>query len=245
MGEHSTFAVFAAGLLTFLSPCVLPLIPAYLSFVSGVSMAEIRQKDSQTPTQLRVFLNALLFVAGFSVVFVGLGASATFLGNFLLGQLGLLKKVGGILVIVFGLHTLGVFRIPFLHREKRYQHGTRPLGLLGGFLVGMAFAFGWTPCIGPILATVLVYASTKETVAHGTWLLAVYSAGLGIPFLLAALGMERFLSVSTFLKRHFRTIEILSGLLLIAVGLLILTDELTRITQYSVRFFGGFSSPDH
>lgn len=243
MENLSLFAVFVAGLLSFLSPCVLPLIPAYVSFVSGVSLAEMRKKESDTGVFGRVFLNSVLFVAGFSFVFIALGASATFLGSFLLSHLSVLRKVAGILVIVFGLHTLGVFRIRFLEREKRYHHREKPLGSVGSFLVGMAFALGWTPCIGPILATVLFYASTKETVARGTLLLAVYSAGLGIPFLLAALGTERFLSVSNLLKKHFRAIEIVSGLLLIGVGFLILTDELTRLANGFVQLLGGVGAP--
>ena len=243
MENLSLFAVFAAGLLSFLSPCILPLIPAYLSFISGVSLAEMRKKESGEKVFGRVFFNAVIFVLGFSFVFIVLGASASFLGNFFLSHLVILKKVAGILVILFGLHILGVFRFRFLDHEKRHHHSRKPLGKFGSFLVGVAFALGWTPCIGPILATVLFYAGTKETVAHGTLLLAVYSAGLGIPFLLAALGMERFLNVSTVLKKHFRSIEILSGLLLIGVGILILTDELTRIAMYFTKVFGGLSAP--
>jgi len=242
MENVSTLAVFAAGLLSFLSPCILPLIPAYLSFVSGVSLAEMRRSGEGRTIAARVLLNALLFVAGFSFVFVGLGASATFLGKFLIARIGILKIVGGVLVILFGLHTLHVFRIPFLDQEKRVHQRTKPLGYLGSFVVGVAFALGWTPCIGPILAAVLFYAGTTETVGRGTFLLAVYSAGLGIPFLLAALGMERFLHVSTVLKRHFRLVEVVSGLLLIGVGVLILTDEMTRITQFAIQIVGGLST---
>jgi cytochrome c-type biogenesis protein len=243
MENVSVFAAFFAGLVSFLSPCILPLIPAYLSFVSGVSLDEMREKEGPSGVTRGVLLNALLFVTGFSFVFVSLGATATFLGQFFIGKIGFLKIAGGVLVILFGLHTLHIFRIGFLDQEKRVHHRTKPLGLLGSFLVGVAFALGWTPCIGPILAGVLMVAGTKDTMAHGIFLLAVYSAGLGIPFLLAAVGMERFLSVSTVLKKKFRAVEITSGLLLIGVGLLILTDEMTLITQWAVRIFGGWVPP--
>ena len=250
MEQVSWLAAFAAGLLSFLSPCVLPLIPAYLSFISEVSLSEIRKREGGRGALWRVFLNALVFVFGFSVVFICLGASATFLGKFLTTQLGTLKKVAGVLVVLLGLHALGVFRIRFLDRERRVHPRRKAFGLVGSFFVGVAFAVGWTPCIGPILATVLFYAGTRENVARGVALLAAYSAGLGIPFLLAALGMEKFLSVSTLVKRHFRAVEILSGALLVGVGFLILTDELTRLTQLFawlvqvfVKAFGGLAPP--
>ena len=239
MDNVSLVAAFTAGLLSFLSPCILPLIPAYLSFISGVSLNEMRKEESDARSSAKVLSNALLFVLGFSFVFVALGASATFFGKFLLTELGILRRIAGILVILFGIHMLGVFRIGFLDQEKRYHQRTKSLGLFGSFLVGVAFALGWTPCIGPILATILFLASTKETVAQGIWLLGIYSAGLGIPFLLAALAVDRFFQVSSTFKRHFRAIEITSGLLLIAVGILILTDDLTRITTYLLKFAGG------
>ncbi|MEW6443307.1 MAG: cytochrome c biogenesis protein CcdA [bacterium] len=244
MVQISTFASFTAGLLSFLSPCILPLIPAYLSFISGVSLSEMREDGRGTRSTGRVLLNALFFVLGFSLVFVSLGASATVLGKVLVSQMGLLRKAAGLLVIVFGLHTLGVFRIRFLDREKRYHQQRKPVGILGSFTVGLAFAFGWTPCIGPILAAILFYAGTRETIGQGIWLLSIYSAGLGIPFLLSAVGVERFLSVSRVFKSHFRAIEIVSAVLLIAVGVLILTDDLTRITAYLLRVTGGLPSPN-
>ena len=239
MEDISLYAAFTAGLLSFLSPCILPLIPAYLSFVSGVSLSEMRKEESDPKSAGKVLSNALLFVLGFSFVFVALGASATFLGKFLIAELGMLRKIAGVLVILLGLLVLGVFRIGFLDQEKRYHQRTKSFGLFGSFLVGMAFAFGWTPCIGPILAAILFVASTKETVSQGIGLLGVYSAGLGIPFLLAALAVERFLRVSSWIKRHFQAIKLTSGLLLIAVGALMLTDDLTRITEFLMRLTGG------
>jgi len=238
MENTSLLAAFTAGLLSFLSPCILPLIPAYLSFISGVSLNEMRKEEAGADSSVKVFSNALFFVIGFSFVFVALGASATFLGKFLIAELGVLRRVAGVLVILLGLLVLGVFRVGFLDQEKRYHRERKSFGLFGSFLVGMAFAFGWTPCIGPILAAILFVASTKETVFQGIGLLGVYSAGLGIPFLLAALAVDRFLRVSSWIKKHFQAIKITSGLLLIAVGILMLTDDLTRITQALMKLLG-------
>ena len=243
MQNTSLLAAFTAGLLSFLSPCILPLIPAYLSFISGVSLNEMRREESDAKFSLKVLPNALFFVIGFSFVFVALGASATFVGKLLVAELGILRRVAGVLVILLGLLVLGVFRIGFLDQEKRYHHRTKSFGLFGSFLIGMAFAFGWTPCIGPILAAILFLASTKETVAQGIGLLGVYSAGLGIPFLLAALAVDRFLRVSSRIKRHFEAIKIVSGLLLIAVGILMLTNDLTRITEFLMKLTGGLRAP--
>jgi len=243
MENTSLLAAFTAGLLSFLSPCILPLIPAYLSFISGVSLSEMREEESEKKSSAKVFTNALFFVIGFSFVFVALGASATFLGKFLIAELGILRRVAGVLVILLGLLVLGVFRIGFLDQEKRYHQKRKSFGLLGSFLVGMAFAFGWTPCIGPILAAILFVASTKETVAQGIGLLGVYSAGLGIPFLLAALAVDRFLRVSSWIKRHFQAIKVTSGLLLIAVGILMLTDDLTRITESLMKLMSAVGGP--
>lgn len=239
MDNISTAASFAAGLLSFASPCILPLIPAYLSFISGVSVLEMRRGPGGESPPGRVFLNALFFVLGFSCVFVLLGASATAVGKALISQISLLKKAAGLLIVFFGLHMLGVFRIRLLDREKRYHQKEKPIGLLGSFGVGVAFALGWTPCIGPILAAVLFYASTRETVGQGIWLLTVYSAGLGIPFLLAAIGIDRFVRFSQTFRRHFRAVEVFSGLLLIALGILILTDDISRITLILLKIFGG------
>jgi cytochrome c-type biogenesis protein len=239
MENTSLLAAFTAGLLSFLSPCILPLIPAYLSFVSGVSLSEMRKEETDAKSSAKVLSNALFFVFGFSFVFVALGASATFLGKFLIAEIGILRKVAGVLVILLGLLVMGVFRIGFLDQERRYHQKTKSFGLFGSFLVGMAFAFGWTPCIGPILAAILFVASTKETLVQGIGLLGVYSAGLGIPFLLAALAVDRFLRVSSWIKKHFQAIRIVSGLLLIGVGILMLTDDLTRITQFLMKLTAG------
>lgn len=242
MGEVTLFAAFFAGIISFISPCVLPLIPGYLSFISGVSVEEMRDKEEKARVLKRVSLNSIFFILGFSVVFVALGASATFLGKFLLSKLSVLYKIAGVIIVIFGLHLLGVFRISFLHYEKRFHARSKPLGFLGAFLVGLAFAFGWTPCIGPILAGILVLASNQETVGKGVALLSFYSLGLGIPFFLTGIGFNRFLGVSGFIKRHFRIIETISGVFLILVGLLIFFNSISFIAEFVLRFFPWLST---
>ena len=226
-------AAFAAGFLSFISPCVLPLIPGYISFVSGASLDEMRGSvNAPRATQTHVLVTSLAFVLGFSLVFVALGASATALGKFLVGKLPLLGKIAGAIIIIFGLHTMGVFRLAFLETEKRAHSERKPAGMLGAMLVGIAFAFGWTPCIGPILAGILVVAGSRDRVSEGVLLLAVYSLGLGIPFLLTALALNRFFSVTAKIRRHYHAIELVSGGLLVAIGVLIFTGQLTVIVRY-------------
>jgi cytochrome c-type biogenesis protein len=232
----SLLTAFAAGLLSVLSPCVLPLLPAYLSLVSGLSMEEMRSDASANAVRRRVMSAAFAFVCGFSVV---LGASATLLGrvlrSFRIEVFGLdigISQIAGVLIIVMGLHLTGVIQIPLLYREKRFEGPKGPTSLIGAGLVGAAFAFGWTPCVGPILGGILTLAGARETVLEGMGLLTVYSAGLAVPFLLAAFSVERFLSALRRIKNHYRTIELVSGALLIGVGLLVVTDQLTRINAY-------------
>jgi cytochrome c-type biogenesis protein len=231
MSENVTLiAAFAAGFLSFISPCVLPLIPGYISFVSGASLDEMRAGDAAA--RRHVLLTSLSFVVGFSMVFVALGASASAIGRFLLGNIPLLGKIAGALIILFGLHTMGVFRLGFLDTERRAHAKRKPAGPLGAVLVGIAFAFGWTPCIGPILAGILAIAASRETVAEGVLLLAVYSLGLGVPFLLTSVAINRFFSVTARIRRHYHAIELVSGGLLVAIGVLIFTGQLTIIARY-------------
>ena len=232
MTENVTLlAAFVAGFLSFISPCVLPLIPGYISFVSGASLDEMR--GAAGPAARRhVLITSLAFVLGFSLVFIALGASASAIGKFLLNNVPLLGKIAGALIIVFGLHTMGVFRLRFLETEKRAQTQRKPAGPLGAVLVGIAFAFGWTPCIGPILAGILVVAGSRETVGEGVLLLGVYSLGLGVPFLLTSLAINRFFSVTARIRKHYRAIELVSGGLLVGIGVLIFTGQLTVIVRY-------------
>ncbi|MBO9539057.1 cytochrome c biogenesis protein CcdA [bacterium] len=240
MNQIPFYTAFGAGLISFVSPCVLPLVPGYLSFLSGVSLDQLQETEAQAGIRGRVLANSLAFVFGFSLVFVLLGASATFVGKLLLEQLPLLSKLAGALIVLFGLHTMGVLRFGWLYREKRVQIQRKPVGLLGSALVGVAFAFGWTPCIGPILAGILTYASTQETMGQGIGLLALYSLGLGVPFVLAGLGFERFLAIADRFKRKMRAIELASGLLLVVIGLMIATNGLTWLSG-RLGFLGQFA----
>lgn len=233
MSEQVTlFAAFVAGFLSFVSPCVLPLIPGYLSFVSGVSMEEMQGDKARGAARRQVLRASVAFVVGFSLVFIALGASASAVGDFLLSRLPLLGKIAGAVIIVFGLHTMGVFRLRMLEFETRVQTARKPAGLFGALLVGVAFAFGWTPCLGPILTAILAVAGSRESVAEGVRLLGAYSLGLGIPFLLTALALDRFFAATARVRRHYHAIEVASGALLIVIGVLIFTNQFTIIARY-------------
>ena len=229
--DVSLIAAFVAGFLSFVSPCVLPLIPGYISFVSGVSVEEMRADAAPATSRLQVFVTSLAFVLGFSLVFIALGASATAIGKFLFAKLPLLSKIAGGILIIFGLHTMGVFRLAFLETEKRVHAQRKPAGPLGAILVGIAFAFGWTPCIGPILGGILAIAGSRNSVNEGVTLLAVYSLGLGIPFLLTSLAINQFFGAAKRIRRHYHAIELTSGALLVVIGVLILTGQLTLIVR--------------
>ncbi len=225
-------AAFAAGFLSFISPCVLPLIPGYVSFVSGVSLEDMRGDAAVSSARRHVLVTSLFFVLGFSLVFIALGATASVVGRFLLEKQPILAKIAGVLLVIFGLHTMGVFRIAFLESEKRMQANRKPAGALGAVLVGIAFAFGWSPCIGPILGGILALAAAKDTVWEGTQLLAVYSVGLGIPFLLTSIAINQFFAVTKRIRKHYHAIEMVSGGLLVAIGVLIFTNQFTIIVRY-------------
>ena len=240
--EVSLLAAFLAGVLSFISPCVLPLIPGYLSFVSGVTLDEMRGTAAvtQTGTKRRAVIMSLAFVMGFSIVFISLGASATAVGALLMDHLALLGKIAGVIIILFGLHMMGVLRIGWLYNEKRVQTNKKPAGFFGAVLVGIAFAFGWTPCIGPILSAILFVAAAQETVGEGVQLLAVYSAGLGVPFIATSLAINQFLAASARIRKHYHTIEVVSGVLMIIVGVLIFTNKFTIIAQFLTPYFPTF-----
>ncbi|MEW6739588.1 MAG: cytochrome c biogenesis CcdA family protein [Nitrospirota bacterium] len=217
---------FFAGFLSFLSPCVLPLVPAYVSFITGLSLDELRH----SPRISRTMGSTIAFVFGFSTIFVSLGASSSLLGNLLLEYQDYLRIGGGIMTIVFGLFIAGFIKLDFLMREKRFHVSKGPVGYLGSFLIGMSFAAGWTPCIGPILGTILIYAGTKASASYGLKLLSVYSLGLAIPFILATLAMNAFFTYTKKLHKFMKAIMILSGLILIIFGIMLLTNSMGRLS---------------
>lgn len=246
MGENVTLlAAFGAGLLSFISPCVLPLVPGYLSYISGLSLDEMRGTAvaagsgglgvavaASPAVRRQIVLSSLAFILGFSLVFVSLGAAASALGQFLLERQEIFGRIAGAVVIIFGLHTMGVLRIEWLYQEKRVHTSRKPAGYLGATLIGIAFAFGWTPCIGPILSAILALAGTQETVGEGVRLLSVYSLGLGVPFLATALAINRFFAAMARIRKHYHKIELVSGALLVIIGLLIFTNKFTIIAQW-------------
>ena len=217
---------FLAGLLSFLSPCVLPLVPSYVGFLTGMTLPEM------TGRRRIALTHALLFVAGFSLIFVLLGASATALGGALKYYQAWIARAGGVLVIVFGLLCLGVVKVGFLEQERRLQLQHKPVGYLGSVLVGMAFGAGWTPCIGPVLGAILSLAATSASVPRGMLLLGVYSAGLAVPFLLAAVAVESFLEWFQRFRRYLPWVMRVSGVLLIFVGILMATGQFTRLAGW-------------
>jgi len=227
---------FTAGVLSFLSPCVLPLVPSYLTFVTGMSLEDMQEGTDRH----LIMLHAALFVAGFSSIFIVLGATASFLGVFMATYDIWLARIGGIVIIVFGLHLAGVMRLTPLLREKRFHIGNKPAGHVGTLLVGVAFGAGWTPCIGPQLGAILTYAATQETMWAGVGLLAVYSLGLAVPFLLAAFALDRFLAGFTRFRKWIGVVEKASGVLLIFLGLLLLTGQFTVLAAWLNRYTPAF-----
>ena len=223
-------AAFVAGVLSFLSPCVLPLVPGYVSLISGSSVETLQRHEPRVLRQ--VMRSSLMFIAGFALVFILLGAVATGIGQLTRQYYPLLTRVAGALIIVFGLHLTGIIKIKALYADRRLHQVKGGKSAWGAFVVGFAFAFGWTPCIGPILATILAFAAAEDTVLKGTALLAIYSLGLAVPFLLTSLGIDRFLAFYGRFRRHLHTVEVASGVLLIAIGLLVLTRHLTVLSGY-------------
>jgi cytochrome c-type biogenesis protein len=228
--EISALIAFVAGILSFVSPCVLPLVPSYLTYITGASFKELT--DGKMKVRWATISHSLLFIMGFSVVFILMGASASYLGQVLARYQYWIMKAGGVLIILLGIHFTGLINFRFLQMEKRFEVGNKPIGYVGSFIVGIVFAAGWTPCIGPILSAILIYASTSQKFTTGVLLLTVYSMGLAVPFFLASLAFNSFLTAFQKIRRYMRVITIVSGFFLIGIGILFLTDTFREITNY-------------
>ena len=234
LGNFPILVSLLAGILTFISPCILPLIPVYITLVTGLSVEELDNKKNL----LSVFLSSLCFVLGFTTVFVFLGLSVTFIGQFFLNNMNLLRIVGGIIIIIFALHLIGIFKIKILYKQFSWiDKIKRTSNYFTIYLIGCAFAFSWTPCVDPILASILIMAATQGTVAKGTMLLLIYSLGLAIPFILTALFINRFFYIFNTLKKYYRIIEFISGTILIIIGILIISGGFNKITIFVTKLF--------
>ncbi len=236
--EISYLGALIGGLLSFLSPCVLPLVPPYLCYLGGTSLEELTA-DGAIDRNLtrRVVITAIVFVLGFTTVFVTLGATASAMGGFITDHAGVLSKIAGAIIVVFGLHFIGLFKIGLLYREARFHIDKRPAGLIGAYLIGLAFAFGWTPCVGPVLAAILTLAADQQSVASGAMLLGVYSLGLGVPFIAAAFAARPFLGFMRRFRAHMRKVEIAMGVLLIVTGVMIFTGSFTDLGYWLLEAF--------
>jgi cytochrome c-type biogenesis protein len=243
--QTSLLAAFLAGFLSFVSPCVLPLVPSYLMYITGLSLNQLTDAAERRLERTTIVLNALLFIVGFSLVFIAFGASASLIGQLLTEHQQLIRKVGGILVIVFGLYTMGILKLGFLMTEKRIHLKSRPAGYAGSLLIGATFAAGWTPCVGPVLGAMLMYASTTDRLADGVTLLAFYSIGLGLPLFASAIGMERFLSSFKRVHSYMGVMSRISGVFLVVFGLAIYSDSLTLMTSFLERYgIGSYLGTD-
>lgn len=232
MENVSLLMAFGGGILSFFSPCVLPVIPSYVSYITGISFEDLTGEHDRKRIRITTLKNSLFFIAGFSLIFVLLGASSSFLGSILSDYQDAIRKIGGILIVVMGLYIAGVLKIGFLSQERRLHLQNKPAGLLGSFLVGTAFAAGWTPCIGPVLGSILLYASTANSVTSGIELLTSYAIGLGLPFLITSLAINTALSYFKTINRYMRVVSVVSGLFLVVVGILLFTGTFNVLSQY-------------
>ncbi|HWP85437.1 MAG TPA: cytochrome c biogenesis protein CcdA [Terriglobia bacterium] len=231
MGGVTLIGAFTAGLVSFLSPCVLPLVPGYISMISGATVQDLKE-NAEAGLLRKVLLHSILFILGFSIVFISLGASASWIGQWLLPRMRVLYQIAGVVIIVFGLHMTGLLKIGLLYRDKRFHSAGKTATPGGAFLIGLAFAFGWTPCIGPILAAILTLAANQATIYAGVTLLAIYSAGLAVPFLLTSLGINHFLRFYQRFRSHLHQVEVFGGVILIILGAMIMTNQFTRLAGY-------------
>ncbi|MER0237314.1 cytochrome c biogenesis protein CcdA [Fulvimarina sp. MAC8] len=235
-------AAFLAGLLSFVSPCVLPLVPPYLAYLAGISFDQVREQGADPAVARRIIFSSLAFVIGFTTVFVALGATASVIGQAIAEWFDTLSIIAGVLIIIMGLHFLGVFRLSLLYREARFTVGTKPAGPFGAYVMGLAFAFGWTPCVGPVLAAILFIAGSQDTAMRGAGLLATYSLGIGIPFMLAAIFATRFLDWASRFRKHMATVEKVMGGALVFTGILFATGQMATISYWLLETFPVFAT---
>lgn len=233
----SIIAAFIAGLLSFLSPCVLPLIPSYISYITGITFGELTQEVLPKRIRLLTAAHSLLFILGFTMIFVLLGLSLTFAGGLISQHRQIISKIGGIIIVIFGLNITGVIKLGFLQNEKKVEIKSKPVGYFGSFLIGSTFAFGWTPCVGPLLASILLLSSTEKDIVKGASLLFSYSLGLALPFFVTSLLINNFLSYFKAVKKYLRVMSVITGVFLIAVGIMIFTNSFGALAGYFEKLF--------
>ena len=232
----SLMAAFVAGLLSFISPCVLPLVPSYLMYITGLSLDQLFDAVERRRLRKTIVVNSLMFITGFSLVFIAFGASASLIGQFLTDHQQLIRKSGGVFIILFGLYVMGILNLGFLMTERRIHLRSRPAGYAGSLLIGATFAAGWTPCVGPVLGAILLYASTTETLMDGIILLVFYSVGLGLPFFGAAIGIDRFLVLFKRVRGYLGVVQAMSGALLVLFGFLVYDNSFAVLTSFFERY---------
>lgn len=236
MTDVNLLVAFTAGIFSFLSPCVLPLIPSYLSFISGVSLEKVRAAQVGSRTRWRVAWNSLAFISGFSLVFISLGASASFLSGFFLSYRGLIRVLGGMFILAVGIYIMGFFKMPALDRYLQFHLKDKPAGYLGSAVVGITFGAAWIPCVGPILGAILTLAATSSEIGTGIFYLATYAAGLAVPFFLSAVAVNSFFEFSQKFRRYLQAVHMTAGILLMIVGILLITNYMTLLNIYAIRF---------
>jgi cytochrome c-type biogenesis protein len=238
--QISFLFAFGAGFLSFISPCVLPLVPSYVSYITGLSFEDLTENRDRARIRRLTISHSLFFISGFSTIFILFGATATFIGQALLIYQNVIRQVGGVLVVLFGLYIMGILKIPFLSTERKLHIENKPAGYFGSFLVGIGFAAGWTPCVGPILGSILFYASMSDSMIRGMSLLAVYSLGLGLPLFISSLAINSFLVSFKWFVRHMRWVTLGSGFFLVVIGVMLFTDTLSLLSAWLQKFGIGW-----